>query len=177
MSNLADGGALGGVRLIALEPHEDERGRFTEVFARHWDCGIEPAQWSVVESEAGALRGMHLHRRHDEYLMVVAGHMSVGLYDARPGSATEGYSSRYELSAADPAFLTFPAGLIHGWLAHESTVHLQAVSEAYVAYADDDNEGCHWSDPDLGINWPFTPTLVAERADAFPSLRELLSRV
>ena len=66
---------------------------------------------------------------------------------------------------------------MHGWLAHAPTVHLQGVSEAYVDYAEDDNQGCHWSDPDLGIEWPFAPTVVAARADAFPSLRELLSRV
>ena len=129
-----------------------------------------------MSSLAGTLRGMHRHRRHAEYLFVVSGLMSVGLYDGRPGSATEGRSCRYELTAIDPAFLTFPAGLVHGWLAHEATVHLQAVSEAYAAYASDDNDGCHWSDPDLGIDWPFAPTILSERADAFGSLRELLSR-
>ena len=55
-------------------------------------------------------------------------------------------------------------------------MHLQAVSEAYVDYAEDDNDGCHWSDPELGIEWPFSPTVVADRADGFPSLRDLLSR-
>lgn len=171
-----DGTQLDGVIHHRLTVHEDARGRFTEVFARHWDSGIEPAQWSLVESATGALRGMHLHRRHTEYLLVVSGHLSVGLHDARVGSPTEGAAARYELSATEPAFLTFPAGLVHGWLAHEPTVHLQAVSEAYIAYAEDDNEGCHWSDPDLGITWPFPPTLVAQRADAFGSLRDLLSR-
>ncbi len=171
------GTSLDDVLLRPLSPHDDERGRFTEVFARHWGTGMEPAQWSVVESADRVLRGMHLHRRHAEYLVVVSGHLSVGLYDARPGSGTEGAWARYELRAAEPACLTFPAGFVHGWLAHAPTVHLQGVSEAYVDYAEDDNQGCHWSDPDLGIEWPFVPTVVGARADAFPSLRELLSRV
>lgn len=166
-----------GVLLRPLAPHADARGRFTEVFCDHWASSIDPAQWSVVVSRAGAFRGMYLHRRHDEYLMVVAGHLSVGLYDARPGSSTQGRSALYELDADAPAFLTFPAGFVHGWLAHEPTTHLQAVSEAYESYAEDDNWGCHWSDPDLGIEWPFEPSIVSHRADAFPSLAELLSRV
>jgi dTDP-4-dehydrorhamnose 3,5-epimerase len=174
---LVDGVPLQEVVLGSLTPHHDERGRFTEVFADHWRTGMEPTQWSVVESAVGVLRGMHLHRRHGEYLVVVAGRLSVGLYDARPGSASEGRWARYELSWQTPAYLTFPAGFLHGWLAHEPSVHLQAVSEAYVDYSDDDNQGCHWADPDLGIEWPFTPTTISARSAGFPSLRELVSRV
>ncbi len=165
------------MRLVALESHEDDRGRFTEVFAQHWDTGIDPVQWSVVTSVAGTLRGMHLHRRHTEYLHVVSGHLSIGPVRRPARLAHRGRARPATSCSADvPAFLTFPEGLVHGWLAHEPTVHLQAVSEAYVSYAGDDNEGCHWSDPDLGLTWPFTPTLVAERADGFGSLRDLLSR-
>jgi dTDP-4-dehydrorhamnose 3,5-epimerase len=170
------GGQLDGVVLRALVPHRDARGEFVEVHARHWDNAIEPAQWSVVRSNGGTLRGMHLHRRHAELVTVVSGRMSVGLFDARPDSTSQGEWARYDLDAEQPACLSFPAGLVHGWLAHEDTVHLQAVSEAYDFYADDDNEGCHWSDPDLGIEWPFPPSILAPRADAFPSLAALLSR-
>jgi dTDP-4-dehydrorhamnose 3,5-epimerase len=174
---LVGGTPLDDTVLRRLDAHVDGRGSFTEVFADHWDVGITPAQWSVVRTVTGALRGMHLHRRHAEYLTVVHGRVSVGLHDARPGSPTEGRWSRYELSADDPVCLCFPAGVVHGWLAHEPTTHLQSVSEAYVDYARDDNLGCHWSDPDLGIEWPFTPTVLSPQAAAFPSLRELLSRV
>jgi dTDP-4-dehydrorhamnose 3,5-epimerase len=174
---LVDGVALDDVVLDALTPHADERGRFTEVFADHWATGLTPVQWSVVETSAGALRGMHLHRRHGEYLVVVTGRLSVGLYDAREGAASEGRWGRWELSAETPAALSIPAGFVHGWLAHEPSIHLQAVSEAYVDYADDDNQGCHWADPDLGIRWPFPPTTVSSDAAVFPSLRELVNPV
>jgi dTDP-4-dehydrorhamnose 3,5-epimerase len=173
---LVGGSELEGVVHRALAAHEDERGRFTEVFADHWDAGIEPRQWSLVDSVAGALRGMHLHRRHTEYVSVVRGRLSVGLYDARPDAATAGRWARYELAEDSPSFLSFPAGFVHGWLAHESTTHLQAVSEPYADYADDDNLGCHWADPDLGIEWPFTPTVVATTAASFPPLSDLLDR-
>jgi dTDP-4-dehydrorhamnose 3,5-epimerase len=173
---LAGGTPFDGVRVAPLAPTTDERGSFTEVYSDDWDTGIDPVQWSVVRSDAGVLRGMHLHDRHVEYLMVVAGRVSIGLHDARPGSPTEGRWCRLELAGDEPAFVTFPAGIVHGWLFHEPSTHLQAVSETYASYADDDNHGCHWSDPALGIEWPFEPTVVSARADGFPPLAELLAR-
>ena len=64
-----------------------------------------------------------------------------------------------------------------GPLFHEPTVHLQGVSEAYDHYGADDNHGCHWSDPELGIEWPFEPTTLSERAAGFGSLADLRARV
>jgi dTDP-4-dehydrorhamnose 3,5-epimerase len=165
-----------GVRLTALEVNPDNRGSFSEIFSKDWDTGIVPAQWSVVRSHAGVLRGMHLHRRHDEYFLVVEGRASVGLRDLRPGSETEGVYSLFELTAEPLTFLAFPPGILHGWYFHEESIHIQSVSETYESYRDDDNLGCHWSDPELEIPWPATPTLVAERAAAFPSLRVLLEQ-
>jgi dTDP-4-dehydrorhamnose 3,5-epimerase len=172
-SKLQFGSAINGVSLVHLEKNEDARGSFTELFATHWNVGVVPEQWNLVRSEAGVLRGMHLHRRHDELFCLISGHATVGLHDLRPGSATEGNSTLYELFAADLAFATFPRGVVHGWLFHEPSVHLGAVSEPYATYGVDDNDGCHWADPDLGLPWPFEPWIVSERAAGFPSLSDL----
>jgi dTDP-4-dehydrorhamnose 3,5-epimerase len=171
---LVGGDPIDGVKFSALQPARDERGQFTEVFADHWRCDLAPVQWSIVHSEPGVLRGMHVHERHDEYVAIVSGRMYVGLHDIRPSSPTFRAASLYHLTDDDPAFITLPRGLLHGWLFGERSVHLQAVSEAYASYSADDNDGCHWSDPHLGIDWPFTPTIVAPRANAFPSLESLL---
>ena len=174
---LVAGAQIDGVRLVPLDRHEDARGSFTEIFCSHWDSGIDPTQWSLVRSAPGVLRGMHVHVRHDEYVMVISGRMSVGLHDLRPESPTAGVGAVYELHAESNAFLSFPRGLVHGWLAHETTVHVQAVSEAHEFYGADDNNGCHWSDPELAIDWPFEPTSVSARAEAFPSVAELRRRL
>jgi dTDP-4-dehydrorhamnose 3,5-epimerase len=176
-SALVQGNAVDGVRLGLLQPALDERGVFTEMFAEHWDCGVDAVQWSIVQSRAGVLRGMHLHARHDEYLAIVSGRMFVGLHDLRPASPTFRVSCLYHLTAADPAYISWPRGLLHGWLYPEATVHLQGTSEAYATYGVDDNEGCHWSDPDLGIDWPFAPSVVSARAESFGSVDALLARV
>lgn len=171
------GSVLDGVRTRPIEVHRDARGSFAEYFVAHRDHGINPLQWSVVTSEAGVLRGMHLHNRHDEYFTLVSGHVTLGLHDIRPGSPTEGLAATYEWDENEPIQLIFPRGLVHGWLFHRPSAHLQATSEAYDHYSADDNSGCHWSDPGLAIDWPFEPSHVAERAEGFGTLEELRSVV
>jgi dTDP-4-dehydrorhamnose 3,5-epimerase len=165
---------IDGARLRSLEVHVDARGSFTEFFSKSWGEGEPPAQWSAVASDTGVLRGMHLHRRHDEGFLLLKGRVSVGLRDIRPGSPTEGVSSLFRFSGDELIYLTFPRGIVHGWFFHEPSLHLQSVSETFAEYGDDDNLGCHWSDPALEIPWPGRPTLVASRADGFGSLAALV---
>lgn len=172
-SMLVHGTHLHGVELRHLVEHPDGRGSFTEVFSVERDTVLEPQQWSVVLSVRGAFRGMHLHRRHDEYVSVVNGQMTVGLHDLRADSPTFGMSASYRLSGLDPASLAFPRGIVHGWLAEEATTHLQAVSETYASYGADDNDGCQWDDPDLNLAWPMVPTVFSDRSRAFGALRAL----
>lgn len=168
------GRMIDGARLRSLEVHVDARGSFTEFFSKSWGEGEPPAQWSAVASDTGVLRGMHLHRRHDEGFLLLKGRVSVGLRDIRPGSPTEGVSSLFRFSGDELIYLTFPRGIVHGWFFHEPSLHLQSVSETFAEYGDDDNLGCHWSDPALDIPWPGRPTLVASRADGFGSLAALV---
>jgi dTDP-4-dehydrorhamnose 3,5-epimerase len=172
-SVLTGGTQLHGVRLESLVSHRDERGVFTEIFSSAWDAGIRPAQWSVVSSNKGVFRGMHLHRRHDEYFLLIKGRACVGLHDLRTASPTAACWSVYELSGAQLTFLSFPPGIVHGWYFYEDAIHVQAVSESYESYRDDDNLGCRWDDPDLGIKWPFDAPVLSEEAAQFPSLCEL----
>ncbi len=81
-----EGTFLDGVNLRLLEEQHDVRGSFTEVYRDSWGLPIAPAQWSVVRSVAGTMRGMHLHLRHSEYFLCISGRACVGLYDLRPAS-------------------------------------------------------------------------------------------
>jgi dTDP-4-dehydrorhamnose 3,5-epimerase len=172
-SRQVGGGNIEGVNLRALSMNRDFRGCFTEVFQEYWQVGMKPVQWSLVHSQAEVLRGVHLHRRHDEYILPVVGKLTVGLRDLRPWSSTRNQWAMYELLGSDLACLTFPIGILHGWYFHEATIHLQAVSEAYVDYGKDDNWGCHWSDPALEIPWPCADPILAQRATDFPTMAGL----
>jgi dTDP-4-dehydrorhamnose 3,5-epimerase len=112
-----------------LEAHADERGVFTELYRREWGTGVEPIQWNAVWSEAGVLRGTHVHIRHDDYLTVPVGRASIGLRDLRRGSPTEGLAALVELGRERPGALVIPRGVAHGFYFHEPSLHVYAVSE------------------------------------------------
>src|SRR4051812_14024847 len=91
-----------GVALRPLDMNRDSRGSFTEVFREEWDTGISPVQWNIVSSEAGTLRGVHVHIRHDDYLTTLRGRASVGLRDLRRGSPAQGGRGPPRLPAEPP---------------------------------------------------------------------------
>ena len=77
-----------GVRVEKLETHTDDRGELTEIFRRSWDVAAEIVQWNAVASRPHALRGVHYHVLHDDYLVLLQGRMLLGLHDLRPDSPT-----------------------------------------------------------------------------------------
>jgi len=163
-----------GTSLLPLEAHDDARGAFIELYRLEWETGIVPVQWNAVRSEPGVLRGVHVHVRHEDYLTVPYGSASVGLRDLRRGSPTEGVATVVELDGEAPAALVIPHGVAHGFYFHAPSLHVYAVSE----YWDPEDElGCHWADPDLGIPWPCRSARVSERDAQSPSLRALLDRL
>lgn len=159
-----------GVRLRPLEPHADARGVFTELHRVEWDTGVAPVQWNAVRSAAGVLRGVHVHPRHDDYLVVFAGRATVGLCDLRDRSPAGGRACCIELAGDSPTAITIPHGVAHGFFFHEPSIHVYAVSH----YWDDSDElGCHWADPELGIPWPMRSAHASPRDEALPSLAAL----
>ena len=121
-----------GVTLTALTPHIDERGVFTELFRGSWELGVSPVQWNSVSSKANVLRGVHAHVRHADYLTLAVGRATIGLYDLRPGSPTEGLGTTVELDANAPTALVIPVGVAHGFYFHAMhSVHVYAVSHEF----------------------------------------------
>jgi dTDP-4-dehydrorhamnose 3,5-epimerase len=154
--------------------HRDARGSFTEVFRREWDSGLDPVQWNAVHSASGTLRGVHVHIKHDDYLILLKGRATVGLRDLRVGSPTEGLSGTVELSEDELCALVIPHGVAHGFYFSAPSLHLYAVSE-YWDVADE--LACHWADPELELDWPAEPTLVSDRDATAPPLAELLAQL
>lgn len=165
---------LTGAHLRPLTMHRDERGVFTEMFRESWEMGIAPVQWNSVISEAGVLRGVHVHIRHADYLILLRGRASVGLRDLRRGSPTEGATSLIEMSGTNLTALIIPPGVAHGFYFHEASMHIYSVSE----YWDTADElGCHWADPALGISWPMTSARISKRDAALPPLSLLIGLI
>lgn len=167
-------GALEGVVVRRHLMHRDERGSVAEIFWSDGDFEFEPRQWHVLTNVAGSLRGMHLHVRHWDQKVVVAGRVALVLKDLRPESASEGEAVRLELAAADLVSVTIPPGVAHGVYSYDDSVTLVAASQTYDPT---DEFGFSWNDPGLGVEWPAMPTHLSKRDLEAQSLASLVDQI
>jgi dTDP-4-dehydrorhamnose 3,5-epimerase len=159
-----------GVQLIPLTMHRDERGWVTEIFRDEWNVGVAPCQWNATVSEGNVLRGVHVHHKHHDYLVVLRGRVTVGLYDARPKSPTYRMPAMVELDGDALAGIRVPIGVLHGFYCHERTVYIYGVN----SYFDTDDElACHWADPALRLTWPCRDPVLSERDRRAGTLAEV----
>ena len=148
------------VEIIPLTMHRDERGWLTEIYRQKWPVGIQPCQWNATFSDANVLRGVHVHYKHTDYLVLLRGRLSAGLYDARPKSPTHRMSCVFDIHCDEISALRIPTGVMHGFYCHEPTLYIYGVD----SYFDPDDElGCHWADPGLGLKWPCKNPKLSER--------------
>ncbi|HEU4751285.1 MAG TPA: dTDP-4-dehydrorhamnose 3,5-epimerase family protein [Acidimicrobiia bacterium] len=163
-----------GVQLVPLDPHDDHRGRFVEMFRQEWNTGLEPIQWNYVRSAANVLRGVHLHPRHGDYLTVVMGRAQVGLRDLRKGSPTEDLATTFEMHEAEPVALVIPPGVAHGFWFAEPSLHVYSVTHYFDL---DDELACRWNDPELELRWEPVDPILSDRDASSGSLREMIDFV
>jgi len=159
-----------GVTLVRLSPHADDRGVFTELFRESWKTGFVAAQWNAVHSAPNVLRGVHVHRRHVDYLTLVVGRATIGLHDLRADSPTTRHGATIVLDSHEPAALVIPVGVAHGFYFHEQSVHVYAVSHEFDPT---DELGCRWDDPALEIAWPCETPLISVRDRDLGTLSDL----
>jgi dTDP-4-dehydrorhamnose 3,5-epimerase len=162
---------VAGLELLELPAELDERGSLVELCRNEWLGGDHPVQWNAVTNRPGALRGVHWHNRHVDYLAAAHGRVVVAAVDLRVGSPSEGTALLVELDAEQPRALLVPAGVGHGFYSAGASVLMYGVS----AYWDPDDElGVRWDDPALRIPWPdeAAAATVSARDAAFPPLAE-----
>jgi dTDP-4-dehydrorhamnose 3,5-epimerase len=170
---------LTGAYLIDPEPRGDQRGLFARVFCREeFDTrGLETdvVQCNVAYNRrAGTLRGMHFQREpHAEVKLVrcTAGRLYDAIVDLRPDSPTFGRWFAAELTAANRRMLYVPRGFAHGYqtLADDTEIAYQ-VSAAYHPASEG---GLAWDDPQVGIDWPMTPSALSDKDRRHPRLAQL----
>lgn len=164
-----------GVTLRPLPVYPDARGRIGEFFPATATGEFPPAQWAFGVNEANVIRGMHVHLRHRDWMVVLDGMLWAGLCDLRAGSPVRGRGVLLPLPAAAPAALHIPPGVAHGFFSPARSVFALGADRAYDLA---DELGCQWNDPGLGIDWPVAgPPLLSARDQALPPLVELLPRV
>jgi dTDP-4-dehydrorhamnose 3,5-epimerase len=160
-----------GLELLDLPVERDERGSLVELCRNAWIDGDHPVQWNAVTNRPGALRGVHWHNGHVDYLAPAHGRVLVAAVDLRMGSPSEGEALLVELDATRPQALIVPAGVGHGFYSADASVLMYGVS----SYWDPEDElGVRWDDPALHIPWPpeSAQAVVSARDASFPPLAE-----
>lgn len=171
--------------LLVIEPVRfcDDRGFFSETFrAAQFEEAAGPAVF-VQENHSlsvarGTVRGLHYQkspRAQGKLVRVVRGAILDVAVDFRRGSPTFGKYISLELSADNWRQLWVPPGFLHGFCTLvEKTEVVYKVTEYYSRNHD---AGVRWSDPDIGVEWPFRETdlHLSDKDRSAPLLREIES--
>ena len=152
---------IDGVTVRAFEPIEDVRGSLCEIHRDEWDLAPKPVQWDYVTTKANVLRGMHTHYLRWDYIVMLDGHATIGLKDLRRDRASFGGNMVIDMPDDRRTVVTIPSGVAHGIFAHTALRYLYGLTVAWDGV--DEDLGCRYDDPALGIAWPSASPIVLRR--------------
>jgi dTDP-4-dehydrorhamnose 3,5-epimerase len=170
---------IDGAYLFEPTPHADQRGFFSRTFDRDVvaSVGIDPdgfVQDSLSRSRKGVVRGMHLRRGAGEAKLVRCSHGAIFdvVVDLRPDSPTFRNIKTFELSGETQVSVYIPAGCAHGFqsLTDPSDVSYRIDR----AHDPEEDVTISYKDPELDISWPLSVTMVSDRDERAPTLKEAL---
>lgn len=159
-----------GVVIKALTRHGDTRGGFTETYRQEWFEGPAMLQGNRSDSAAGTIRGLHFHRRQADYWLCVRGALLACMFDARPGSPTEGVTQGVVLTGDTTSGIYIPPGVAHGFAALEDATLTYLVDNYYDG---DDEFGVRWDDPEVAMDWGITDPILSVRDAECETLADL----
>jgi dTDP-4-dehydrorhamnose 3,5-epimerase len=125
----------------------------------------------MVRSEANVLRGVHVHRKHTDYLLMADGEMVLIVNDARAESVTRGLTALLRLQATEPHLAVIPVGVAHGFYFPASACHVYGVTHGFDGT---DEFGCHWQDVNLGLDGLFDAPKLSGRDRAAGSYTQMI---
>jgi dTDP-4-dehydrorhamnose 3,5-epimerase len=170
---------LEGPILIAPRIFADERGFFCETYRRssYSELGIadEMVQDNQSRSGKGVLRGMHFQIGRGAAKLVRCGRGEIFdvVVDLRRGSPSFGEWEGFHLNEENMHTVYCPIGFAHGFCVLSEVADVLYKQNNY--YADGDERGIAYDDPDVGIEWPLPGgQLIVSRRDArAPRLAEI----
>ena len=170
--------ALAGVRILEPQVFGDARGWFMESWSKKKmeDVGIfvDFVQDNhSFSAQKGTLRGLHYQLNpmaQAKLLRATRGTIFDVAVDIRKGSPNYAKWVGYELSAENKRQLFIPRGFAHGFITLTDDVEVQYKADNY--YAPDCDGNIRWDDPEIGIQWPIEPTILSDKDEKAPLLKE-----
>ena len=166
--------AIVGAAVRRCHPLEDVRGSLCEVHRDEWSMAPRPLQWDVVRSKKNVLRGVHVHRLRWDYLVVLDGHATIGLTDVRRDHESFGRGMVVDCPPGEPVVVTIPPGVAHGIYANSPLLYLYGLTVGYDGA--DEELGCRFDDPGLGVTWPSASPISLPRDLELPDFATLVRR-
>jgi len=91
--------------------------------------------------------------------------------DLRQGSPTFRQWTGLELNAENMNALYIPRGVAHGFVTLSDNADiLYQFSEPHRPGLE---QGVAWNDPDIGVTWPISPTVMSDRDKTLPPLSQI----
>ena len=171
------GTTIKGIKIIEPRVFEDNRGFFMETYQkeRYERAGIDLrfVQDNMSYSVKGTLRGLHyqLHYPQAKLIQVVSGEIFDVSVDIRRGSPTFGKWTGVPISGKNRRQVFVPVGFAHGFCVLSDTAYVLYKCGNF--YEPDDEMGILWSDPGIGIEWPFSDPLLSDKDSRYPRLSDI----
>ena len=170
---------LGEVVVLVPRVFEDERGYFMEAFRadNFRDLGLPQSfvQENHSYSRRGVLRGLHFQwdPPMGKLMRVTRGTAFLVAVDVRQGSPTVGKWVGIEASAENRKQVFAPHGFARGFCALTEDVEVQYLCTG--VYNSKAESAIRWNDPDIGIVWPVTPSIISDKDREAQTLNEWLA--
>lgn len=175
-----------GPLVLIPDIYHDNRGYFYE----SWNLSklnlllgksIEFVQDNEAYSNKGVLRGMHYQippKAQGKLIRCIEGQIYDVIIDIRKSSSTFGQWSFIFLNAENHKQLWIPPGFAHGHLTMTKTSKI--IYKATDYWSPDHERSINWSDPNVGIDWPFIKAsisnpILSKKDILAPLLMELCS--
>ena len=173
---------LDGVLILDPKVFGDARGWFMETWsARKFEAAglnfnfVQDNQ--SYSAHKGTLRGLHYQTApfaQAKLVRCTRGKLLDVAVDIREGSETFAQWVAVELTAENKRQLLLPRGFAHGFITLTDDVEIQYKADNFYSPACDGN--IRWDDAQIGIDWPFAPTILADKDANAPTLNERLAR-
>lgn len=161
-----------GCDILPVSANRDQRGCLYEIYRQSWPNSFPAVQWNACASNAGVVRGAHVHIDYHEFYTLPRGRVVLGLADIRRSSPTFGKSVQINWADTDGFAVVVPLGVAHVVLFEEDSVLAFGLSDYWKA--EYDIVGCQWDAPELGFDWPKTAVRRSERDAASGSYGAML---
>ena len=160
---------IDGAALVESKIFEDDRGSFKRVYCQE-ELGKLMKGKTIVNVNIsktigiGSVRGLHFQyppRSEIKVVQCIKGKVWDVIVDVRENSKTFLTWQAVELSENDHNLIVIPEGVAHGFQTLEQECELLYMHTEY--YDSSLEGGLHYSDAEIGINWPMAVSNCSER--------------